>query len=156
MIQRVSRASVAVDGQVVGASGPGLLVLLGVAPGDGAEEVRWLAEKLAGLRIFPDDAERMDRSVVDCAGEALVVSQFTLFGDPRKGRRPSFVGAAPPELAEPLYERFCEALVAAGVRRVARGRFGATMDVDLVNHGPVTLIVDTPTIPPRGVPPCST
>lgn len=144
VIQRVSEASVRVEGEVVGRCGRGLLVLLAVAPGDGEEQVRWLARKLAGLRIFPDEQGRMNRSVVDEAGEALVISQFTLYGDCRRGRRPSFVGAAPPDLAEPLYERFCEALQAAGVDRVARGVFAAEMQVALVNEGPVTLVVDTP------------
>ena len=144
VIQRVARASVTVEGEVVGEIGRGLLVLLGVAPADGEAEIAWLADKLAGLRIFADEEGRMNRSIVEVGGEALVVSQFTLFVDTRKGRRPSFVGAAPPRHAEPLYERFCDALAAAGVRRIARGRFGAHMDVALVNDGPVTLIVDTP------------
>jgi D-tyrosyl-tRNA(Tyr) deacylase len=144
VVQRVSRASVTVEGEVVGAIGTGLLVLLGVAPGDGDAEIAWLADKLAGLRIFPDDDGKMNRSLVDVGGEALVVSQFTLYGDTRKGRRPSFVGAAAPDLAEPLYERFCDAMLAAGAKKVGRGRFGAHMDVELVNDGPVTLIVDTP------------
>jgi D-tyrosyl-tRNA(Tyr) deacylase len=144
VIQRVSRASVTVGDEVVGAIGPGLLVLLGVAPGDSEQDGRWLAAKLAALRIFPDEQDKMNLSLLESGGEALVVSQFTLYGDARKGRRPSFVSAAPPELAEPLYERFCDALAAAGVRHVARGRFGASMEVALVNHGPVTLILDTP------------
>lgn len=144
VVQRVSRASVSVDDRLVGSVDRGLLVLLGVAPGDGPEQVRWLASKLAGLRIFKDDQGLMNRSLVDVGGGALVVSQFTLYGDTRKGRRPSFVGAAPPELAEPLYEQFCEALAAQGVARVERGVFGADMRVELVNDGPVTLIVDTP------------
>jgi D-aminoacyl-tRNA deacylase len=148
VLQRVGRASVTVDGQEVGAIGRGLLVLLGVAPGDGPAEIRWLASKVASLRIFADEADRMNRSLVDVGGEALVVSQFTLYADTSAGRRPSFVRAAPPELAEPLYEQFCEALAAHGPR-VARGRFGASMDVALVNAGPVTLIVDTPGAPPE-------
>ena len=144
VVQRVREASVTVDGEVVGAIGPGLLVLLGVAPIDDAAAGSWLAKKLAGLRIFEDDEGRMNRSVLDDNLEVLVVSQFTLFGDCRKGRRPSFVGAARPEHAEPLYERFCEQVTAAGVRHVARGRFGADMKVALLNDGPVTLILDTP------------
>lgn len=144
MVQRVGRASVTVDGQVVGAIDEGMLILLAVAPGDGPEQVRWLASKLAGLRIFRDEKDHMNRSLLDVGGGALVVSQFTLYGDTRKGRRPSFVGAAAPEIAEPLYERFCEALAAEGVVRVERGVFGADMRVELVNEGPVTLIVDTP------------
>lgn len=144
VIQRVSEAAVRVDGQVVGACGPGLLVLLGVAEDDGPEQVQWMARKLAALRIFPDEEGRMNRSVVEVGGGALVVSQFTLYGDCRKGRRPSFVGAGRPEVALPLYERFCEALQAEGVGPVGRGIFGADMKVSLVNDGPVTLIVDTP------------
>ena len=144
VVQRVEQASVTVDGQVTGEVGAGLLVLLGVAPGDGPEQSVWLANKLAGLRIFPDDEGRMNRSLLDIGGGALVVSQFTLYGDCRKGRRPSFVRAAPPELAEPLYERFCDDLTAAGVSHVGRGVFGAHMDVALVNDGPVTLVLDTP------------
>ncbi|MCB9680831.1 MAG: D-tyrosyl-tRNA(Tyr) deacylase [Alphaproteobacteria bacterium] len=143
VIQRVRQASVTVDGVVTGAIDGGLLVLLGVAPGDGPDQIAWLAPKVAQLRIFPDDAGRMDRSVADTGGGVLVVSQFTLYGDCRKGRRPSFVGAAPPEVAEPLYVRFCEALEAMGVP-VGRGVFGAHMDVALVNDGPVTLVLDTP------------
>ena len=143
MIQRVSSASVTVDGVVVGQIGPGLLVLLGVAPGDGEAEVAWLASKLAGLRVFPDADGRMNRALADFDGAALVVSQFTLYGDASKGRRPSFTGAARPELAEPLYRRFCERLAAEGVV-VERGVFGAHMQVGLVNDGPVTLVIDTP------------
>ncbi len=143
VVQRVSRASVAVSGEVIGRCGPGLLVLLAVAPGDGEAQARWLAAKLSGLRIFPDDAGRMNRSVLDIGGGVLVVSQFTLYGDCRRGRRPSFVRSAGPELAEPLYERFCELLAEAGLP-VERGRFGAHMAVSSVNDGPVTLIVDTP------------
>jgi D-tyrosyl-tRNA(Tyr) deacylase len=144
VVQRVASASVTVDGVVVGAVDAGFLVLLGVGPGDGEAEVRWLADKVANLRVFADDEGKMNRSLLDAGLGALVVSQFTLYGDCRKGRRPSFVGAAPPEVAEPLYERFCEALARAGVRRVERGRFGAHMDVALVNDGPVTLVLDTP------------
>ncbi len=143
LVQRVSRASVSVDGAVVGAVDDGLLVLLGVAPGDGEDQARWLAGKLARLRIFQDDAGRMNRSVQDVGGAALVVSQFTLYADCRKGNRPSFVRSAPPALAEPLYERFCELLAEHGLR-VERGVFGSLMDIDLVNHGPVTIMVDTP------------
>jgi D-tyrosyl-tRNA(Tyr) deacylase len=120
------------------------MVLLGVGPGDTEAQGEWLARKLAGLRIFADDAGKMNLSVVDAGRGALVVSQFTLYGDCRKGRRPSFVGAAHPSLAAPLYERFCEQLAAAGVQQVERGIFAADMQVSLVNDGPVTLIVDTP------------
>jgi D-tyrosyl-tRNA(Tyr) deacylase len=144
LIQRTRHASVTVDGEVVGSIGPGLTVLLGVAPEDGPEQVTWLARKVANLRIFPDDDGRMNRSLLDAGGGALVISQFTLYGDCAKGRRPSFVKAAPPQLAEPLYERFCEALAAEGVRELARGVFGADMKVELLNDGPVTLMIDTP------------
>ncbi len=143
VVQRVSEASVTVDGAVTGRVGRGVLVLLGVGPEDAEAQARWLAGKIAGLRIFPDDQGRMNRSLVDDGLGALVVSQFTLYGDVRKGRRPSFVGAAPPELAEPLYERFCALLEAEGVP-VGRGVFQAHMDVALINDGPVTLLLDTP------------
>ena len=144
VIQRVQRASVEVDGEVVGRCGRGLLVLLGVAPGDGPAQVDWMARKIAGLRIFPDAAGRFDRSLLDVTGEALVVSQFTLFGDCRKGRRPNFSGAAPPEHAQPTYLAFCKALRAQGVPHVGEGIFAADMQVALVNDGPVTLVLDSP------------
>jgi len=142
VVQRVSEASVAVDGAVVGSVDQGLLVLLGVAPGDGPANVAWLAKKVAQLRIFEDDEGRMNRGLIEVGGGALVVSQFTLYGDTRKGRRPSFVGAAPPDVAQPLYEQFCEALAEVGVARVERGVFGAHMEVRLLNDGPVTLVID--------------
>jgi D-tyrosyl-tRNA(Tyr) deacylase len=135
----VSEARVRVDGAVVGEIGRGLCVLLGVACGDA--QVDRLAEKVARLRVFPDDAGRFDRSLLDVGGSALVVSQFTLLADTGKGNRPSFTGAAQPEEAEPVYERFCSALEAAGVV-VARGVFGARMAVELVNDGPVTIVLD--------------
>jgi D-tyrosyl-tRNA(Tyr) deacylase len=144
VVQRVHSASVAVDGAVVGAVDRGLMILLGVGPQDTEAEALWLANKLAGLRIFADEDGKMNRSLTDLGLGALVVSQFTLYGDVRKGRRPSFVHAAHPSLAEPLYERFCELLEAAGVAPVGRGVFGADMAVSLVNDGPVTLVVDTP------------
>ena len=144
VIQRVSSASVTVDGQVTGEIAKGLLILLGVAPNDGEKECQWLASKLANLRIFSDLEGKMNDSLLDCGGGALVVSQFTLYGDTRKGRRPSFIGAAHPSIANPMYERFCDVLQAQGVKRVERGVFGAHMDVRLLNDGPVTLIVDTP------------
>jgi D-tyrosyl-tRNA(Tyr) deacylase len=144
VVQRVQRASVVVDGAEIGAIELGFLVLLGVAPTDGEDQARWLAAKIPALRVFPDDDGKMNRSLLDVGGGALVVSQFTLYGDCRKGRRPSFVKAADPSLAEPLYERFCELLRAEGVVRVPTGRFGAHMEVALVNDGPVTLILDTP------------
>lgn len=142
VVQRVSRARVEVEGREVGAIGPGLMVLLGVGRGDGPEQVRWLADKIAGLRIFPDEQERLNLSVKDVGGGVLVVSQFTLWGDCRKGRRPSFTRAAPAEEAEPLYRQFVQRLEQAGLE-VATGSFGAMMDIHLVNQGPVTLILDT-------------
>jgi D-tyrosyl-tRNA(Tyr) deacylase len=142
LVQRVSEASVAVDGQVVGTIGRGLLVLLGIHQTDSEAEAVWLARKCAALRIFPDEEGRMNRSVLDIGGEALVVSQFTLYGDARKGNRPSFVESAPPEVAEPLYEAFMDALERETGTRPERGIFGAMMDVHLVNQGPVTLIVE--------------
>ncbi|HEY1563416.1 MAG TPA: D-aminoacyl-tRNA deacylase [Gaiellaceae bacterium] len=138
VVQRVSRARVTPGGEI----GPGLCVLLGVASGDGKEEAARLAGKVARLRIFPDDAGRFDRSVLGVAGAALVVSQFTLIADTAKGNRPSFAGAAPPERAEPLYERFCTELRELGVP-VETGVFGAKMEVELVNDGPVTIVVET-------------
>ena len=144
LLQRVSAASVEVEGQRVGEIGAGLLVLLGVGHGDGEVQAAWLAEKVANLRVFHDDAGAMNRSLLDVGGAALVVSQFTLYADTRRGRRPSFVGAAPPDEAKRLYERTCELLSAAGVARVERGVFRAEMRVSLVNEGPVTIMVETP------------
>ncbi len=142
VVQRVSRAAVVIDGETVGAIERGLLVLLGVAATDTPAEVQWMADKIAGLRIFNDEAGKMNLALADVGGAVLVVSQFTLFGDCRKGRRPSFLGAAPPEIAVPLYEAFVNALRALGLP-VATGRFGAMMQVELINEGPVTLILDT-------------
>src|SRR5262245_28921086 len=139
VVQRVSRARVLVGDEVVGAVGRGLLVLLGVAPADTAEGARWLADKVVGLRVFADAAGKMNLDVAEAGGGVLVVSQFTLYGDCRKGRRPSFVGAAGPEVAVPLYEAFVAAVRAHGLPTAA-GRFGAMMQVELVNDGPVTLI----------------
>ncbi|MBT3222694.1 MAG: D-tyrosyl-tRNA(Tyr) deacylase [Proteobacteria bacterium] len=144
VVQRVTQASVSVAGQEVGSIEGGQLILLGVGLDDGEVQSRWLAKKLAGLRIFRDDEGRMNRSLLDISGEALVVSQFTLYGDCRKGRRPSFVKAAAPARANELYEHFCVELAACGVNKVARGVFGAMMDVSLNNDGPVTIIIDTP------------
>lgn len=141
-IQRVSEASVTVDGQIVGQINHGLLVLLGVAQGDSPQDAEYLAGKLAELRIFEDDQGKMNRSLEDTGGGMLVVSQFTLLGDCRKGRRPSFVGAADPVTAEQLYERFAQAVAARGVP-IATGVFRAHMDVALVNDGPVTLLVES-------------
>ena len=143
VVQRVSSASVEVDGVPVGQCGRGLLVLLAVAPPDGEAQALWMARKLAGLRIFPDDGGRMNNSVIELGGEALVVSQFTLYGNCRKGRRPSFIASAGPDHAKPLYERFCALLAEEGVP-TARGIFAADMKVSLVNDGPVTLVIDTP------------
>lgn len=143
VVQRVRHASVDVAGERVGEIGGGFLILLGVAHEDGEAEARWLANKLVGLRVFPDDDGKMNRSLRDVGGGALVVSQFTLFADCRKGRRPSFVRAARPEHAEPLVARFCALLRDEGVREVQTGRFGAMMDVSLLNDGPVTLVLDT-------------
>lgn len=138
VVQRVSRARVTPGGEI----GPGLCILLGVAGGDGEEEAVRLAGKIARLRIFPDDDGRFDRSILDVAGAALVVSQFTLIADTAKGNRPSFADAAPPEQAEPLYEHFTAELRALGVP-VETGVFGARMEVELVNDGPVTILLDT-------------
>jgi D-tyrosyl-tRNA(Tyr) deacylase len=143
VLQRVSRARVVIDGAVAGAIEQGLLVLLAVAGSDTPEQASWLADKIVGLRIFNDADGKMNLAVTDVGGAVLVVSQFTLYGDTRKGRRPSFIGAAQPEIAIPLYEAFVDAVKAHGVP-TATGRFGADMQVELVNDGPVTLIVDTP------------
>jgi D-tyrosyl-tRNA(Tyr) deacylase len=141
VVQRVARASVTVDGREVGAVERGLVVLVGIASGDGDEAVAWMADKVAGLRVFPDDDGKMNRSLLEIGGGALVVSQFTLYGDATRGRRPSFIEAAPPEAAEPIYQRFVEALRGRGVA-VATGVFGATMAISLVNDGPVTLVIE--------------
>lgn len=142
LLQRVSRASVMVDEQIVGQIDRGLLILLGVGQDDGEAQVKTLADKIVHLRIFEDEAGKMNRSLLDIGGEALVVSQFTLYADVRKGRRPSFTNAAPPALAEPLVERFKDALAAYGVP-VEGGVFGAHMDVELINSGPVTVWLDS-------------
>ena len=142
VLQRVSRASVRVGGAVVGEIGVGLLALVGVADGDGESEVERMAAKVAGLRIFADADGRFNESVADVGGAVLVVSQFTLISDVRKGRRPSFTRAARPEVAEPLVERFAGQLEASGLA-VARGEFGAEMEVELVNDGPFTVVIDS-------------
>lgn len=142
VLQRVTRASVTVDGETVGSIGPGLLVLLGVARGDGPDEARRLAIKTAELRVFADEESRFNSSLLEAARQALVVSQFTLLADMRRGRRPSFAAAAPPEEASGLVDAFTEALRELGVS-VETGRFGARMLVDLENDGPVTLVLDT-------------
>jgi len=143
LVQRVARARVTVEGRVTGEIGPGLLVLLGAAPGDGEAEAAWLARKVTGLRIFTDEAGLMNRDVREMGGAVLVVSQFTLYGDVRRGRRPDFTGAARPEVAQPLVERFCELVGREGVV-VAQGIFGTHMAVELLNDGPVTLMIETP------------
>jgi D-tyrosyl-tRNA(Tyr) deacylase len=142
VIQRVSRASVSVGGDVIGAIGHGLLVLVGVTHSDSKTEADWLARKIAGLRVFEDAEGKMNLGLTDVAGAVLVVSQFTLYGDARKGRRPDFLQAARPEHAEPLIDYFVERLRAEGLR-VETGQFRAMMDVELVNEGPVTLWLDT-------------
>jgi D-tyrosyl-tRNA(Tyr) deacylase len=146
VVQRVREADVTVDGDVVGRIARGLVVLAGLARGDGVDEVVWMARKIAGLRVFDDIAER--RSVVEVGGAVLAISQFTLIGDTRKGRRPSYDRALPSEAAAPLFERFVTELRGV-VGSVATGRFGAHMDVRLVNDGPFTLVIDAP---PRGAP----
>jgi D-tyrosyl-tRNA(Tyr) deacylase len=142
VVQRVSRASVSIDGEVVGRIDRGLMVLLGVTHEDTPKQARWLAEKVIGLRIFNDADGKMNLGITDVGGAVLVVSQFTLYGDAQKGRRPSFIAAARPEQAIPLYEEFVNGIKALGVP-VETGRFGAMMQVELVNDGPVTLIVET-------------
>lgn len=144
VVQRVRRASVTVEGEVVGRIGMGFLVLLGVSGTDSEREGAWMANKIAGLRVFPDADGKMNVSLTDAGFDALVVSQFTLYGDCRRGRRPSFNKAGPPELASALYERFCQQLRDAGVGLVQTGTFQAMMDVELVNDGPVTLVIDSP------------
>ena len=143
VVQRVSRAGVEVEGRRVGAIGPGLLVLLGAGAGDGAADVAYLVDKIANLRIFADQAGKMNLSVLETGGGVLAVSQFTLYGDARKGRRPAFTGALEPVAAEALYQEFVAGLRAAGVAEVATGVFGAMMEVELVNSGPVTILLDS-------------
>jgi len=143
VVQRVSRARVAVAGEVAGEVGRGLLVLLGAGSGDGDGEADYMVDKVANLRIFADDAGKMNRSVLEIGGGVLAVSQFTLYGDARKGRRPAFTQALEPAAAQSLYERFVAGLRAAGVAQVATGVFGAMMEVELVNDGPVTILLDS-------------
>jgi D-tyrosyl-tRNA(Tyr) deacylase len=144
LIQRVTQATVTVDQRTVGTCKRGFLVLLGVGPNDSETDAQWLAKKIASLRVFPDDDGKMNRSIADISGSCLVISQFTLYGDCRKGRRPSFVEAAHPDLAKPLYEHFVELLSQQGIP-VETGIFAADMQVSLTNDGPVTLMIDTPT-----------
>ena len=141
VLQRASRAAVRVDGQTVGAIGRGFVVLAGFAPADTEAALAWMADKLAGLRVFTDGEGKMNLALADVGGAALVISQFTLYADAARGRRPSFADAAPPELAEGLYRRFVELLRERGLP-VETGRFGAVMEVELVNDGPVTLVIE--------------
>ncbi|MGI8649686.1 MAG: D-aminoacyl-tRNA deacylase [Rubrobacter sp.] len=141
VLQRVSRASVSVGGEVISRIERGLLLLVGIAGGDAEDQADWLAEKVSGLRVFEDEGGKMNLSVLDVGGGILCVSQFTLLADTGKGKRPSFVKAARPEAAEPLFDYFCECLVRQGIP-VARGLFGAGMEVELVNDGPVTIILE--------------
>lgn len=149
LIQRVQSAKVEVEDRTVGSIGRGLLILLGITAEDGREQCEYLAEKAANLRIFTDEEDKMNLSLLDTGGEALVVSQFTLYGDCRKGRRPAFVSAARPEQAEPLYRYFTDCIRRAGVSRVETGEFGAHMQVSLVNDGPVTIWLDSAEMMPK-------
>jgi D-tyrosyl-tRNA(Tyr) deacylase len=142
VLQRVSRARVSIGGRVTGEIGPGYVLLAGFASTDNDDVLRWMAAKVVSLRLFADDDGKMNRDLAEIGGGILVVSQFTLYGDARKGRRPSFIDAAPPEQAIPLYDRFVELLRATAPGVVATGEFGALMDVELVNDGPVTLLLE--------------
>jgi D-aminoacyl-tRNA deacylase len=142
VLQRVKTASVSVDGERISGIGPGLLLLVGVAKGDGEATANWLAEKVAGLRVFADADGKMNLDVREAGGEVLAVSQFTLLADTRKGKRPSFVGAVSPDEAEPLFDYFCEQLREAGIQSVETGSFGAMMNVELLNYGPVTIVLE--------------
>src|SRR5690348_9567272 len=142
VVQRVTEARVVVEGRVVGETGAGFLVLVAVRQNDGSADADYIADKIANLRVFEDEAGRLNRSLLDTGGGALIVSQFTLYGDARKGRRPSFTEAAGGDAARALYESVCEKVAAQGVQ-VARGEFGAEMKVSLVNDGPVTLLLDS-------------
>ena len=142
LLQRVAHAEVRIGGRTVGEISRGHLLLVAFRPGDGVTQLEWMADKIVGLRVFADDEGKMNRSLLDVSGDLLVVSQFTLYGDVRKGRRPSFIAAAPPEVAVPLYEQFVACLRARAGGLVETGEFGAMMDVELVNEGPVTLMLD--------------
>ncbi|MCF8056510.1 MAG: D-tyrosyl-tRNA(Tyr) deacylase [Desulfocapsa sp.] len=142
VIQRVSRASVTVDSEITGQIGTGVLIFLGIHKDDDEKEIKWMVKKIINLRIFEDDDGKMNRSLIDTNGAMLVVSQFTLYGDCRKGRRPGYSGAAPPETANTLYQQFIEAVRQKNIS-VASGRFQAHMDVELINDGPVTLLLDS-------------
>lgn len=143
VIQRVSGASVTVDGETVGSCGKGYMILFGACEGDNEEDIEVLASKVANLRVFCDEQDKMNMSILDIGGEALVISQFTLCADVKKGNRPSFIRAMQPEKASEYYDRFCELLKQKGIKRVEKGIFGADMQVSLVNDGPVTIIFDT-------------
>ncbi len=143
VVQRVAKASVSVANEIVGEIDAGLLILLGVEVGDTLEELTWLVQKIAGLRIFSDDADQMNLALADTDGRCLVVSQFTLLASTRKGKRPSYTRSARPQEAEPLYEAFLAALTESTGTKVATGEFGADMQVSLVNDGPVTIVIDT-------------
>lgn len=143
VIQRVTRASVTIDGTLHSSIGPGLMILVGVENGDSPEDVQWLAAKTASLRIFPDEQGVMNRSVADCGGDVLAVSQFTLTASTRKGNRPSYIRAAGHDLAVPLYEMYCRSVGEIIGREVRKGVFGADMAVELINDGPVTIIIDS-------------
>ena len=145
VLQRVSYGAVRVEGEIVGAIERGFVILVGVGHADGDDQAQWLARKIAGLRVFEDADSKFNRSLLDVGGGCLVVSQFTLYADARKGRRPSFTDAAPPEIAEPLIERFAAMLRQAGIERVEMGVFGALMQVEIHNDGPVTILLDTGT-----------
>lgn len=142
VVQRVNRAQVTIHGELIGSIGSGVVVLLGIHSDDGEREVRWMADKVVNLRIFEDENGLMNRSLPDVGGEMLIVSQFTLYGDCRKGRRPGYSSAARPEIAEPLYEQFIQTVRQMGIT-TATGRFQAMMQVELVNDGPVTLLLDS-------------
>ncbi|HVO71687.1 MAG TPA: D-aminoacyl-tRNA deacylase [Aggregatilineaceae bacterium] len=146
VLQRVKQGAVRVDGAVVDAIDRGFVILVGVGQDDGDEQAQWLARKIAGLRVFEDEDGKFNLSLLDVGGECLVISQFTLYADARKGRRPSFTDAAPPEIAAPLIERFAGMLRREGVPRVAMGVFGARMQVEIHNDGPVTILLDTDSI----------
>jgi D-tyrosyl-tRNA(Tyr) deacylase len=146
VLQRVQKGAVRVGGEIVGAIDHGFVILVGVGHADGGEQAQWLARKIAGLRVFEDAAGKFNLSLLDVGGGCLVVSQFTLYADARKGRRPSFIDAAPPEIAEPLIERFAGMLRQAGIERVEMGVFGALMQVEIHNDGPVTILLDTDTV----------
>lgn len=144
VLQRCLESSVSIEDRVVGSIGQGMMLLVGIGPYDTETEIQWMCNKVANLRIFEDEEGKMNRSLLEVGGEALVVSQFTLYGNCRKGRRPSFANAGHPSMAEPLIERFVEVLREQGVERVETGQFGADMKVALVNDGPVTLIIESP------------